>query len=311
MPEASEGLFRQEALRHHERGGEMGTLLRLTPRWARWSFPLVAGAAAFYLLFGVLGRVSTYASGPAAVRVEDRFELTALAAGRVDSVEVRPGQRVAQGQVLARFSDEAERAELERLEREFELHLAQRMRDLTDEGARQALGSLRVQKELAEARWEQRQVRAPRSGVVGDVRLRPGQHVAQGEVMVSLLGTTSPVVVTAALPGEYRPLLEAGAVLRLELKGFPYRYQELIVEDVADELVGPEEVRRYLGLSTLQGLDPGAATVLVRARLPARSFEMEGRRLAYFDGMPGRAQVRLRSEPLLVALVPGLKALLP
>jgi multidrug efflux pump subunit AcrA (membrane-fusion protein) len=304
-------LFRKQALDHHAGVQEYSGVLRLSPSWTRWTLALVLGASVFYVGFALFGRLSVYATGPAVVRMADRIDLTAADAGQVLAVEVQPGQRVEAGQVLVRLSDDQERAELERFQREFELLLIRRMQNLSDEGARQSLGALRAQRELAESRLEQRMVRAPHAGVVSDVRLRPGQHVTSGEALVSLVGDDSAAVVTAMLPGEYRPLLSVGAPLRLELRGFPYAYQELAIEAVGDELVGPNEVRRYLGPEVAESVEVHGAVVLVRARLPARTFDAEGRRLTYFDGMPGTAQVRVTSERILLSLVPGLKALLP
>ena len=42
--------------------------------------------------------------------------------------------------------------------------------------------------------------------------------------------------------------------------------------------------------------------------MPARTFHAQGRWHHYHDGMHGTAEVRVRSERLVFALVPGLKA---
>jgi len=304
-------MFRKEALDHHAGAQEHGGVLRLSPSWTRWTFWLLLGVVGFYGAFGVLGWISEYASGPAVIRAESRVEVTALSAGRVTSVEVRPGQRVKEGQVLVRFFAGMEQASLERFNQEFELHLLRRMRDLSDEGASQALSTLRAEKELAEFQLEQRVVRAPQAGVVSDVRIRRGQHLSEGEVVVSLVQEDSPLEVIAMLPGGSRPLLSKGGALRLELQGFPYQYQELIIDEVGDEMVGPGEVRRYLGPELAESLTVNGAVVLVRAHVPSRFFEADGKRLAYFDGMLGTAQARVKSERIVTTIIPGLKALFP
>jgi hypothetical protein len=48
---------------------------------------------------------------------------------------------------------------------------------------------------------------------------------------------------------------------------------------------------------------------MVTAPLPSRTFEVAGESYAYRDGMPSRAEVRVRSERLLFALLPALKSL--
>jgi multidrug resistance efflux pump len=310
--EAKSQIFRREALEYRAGAqGSHGGVLRLSPSWTRWAFWLLLAVVGFYAAFGVLGWISEYASGPAVVRAEDRLEVTALSSGRVTAVEVQPGQRVKEGQILARFFAGQEQASLERFNHEFELHLMRRMRDLGDEGARQALSTLRAEKELAEFQLEQRVVRAPQAGVVSDVRIRRGQHLTEGEVVVSLVREDSPLEIIAMLPGGSRPLLSKGGKIRVELQGFPYQYQELTIEEVGDELVGPGEVRRYLGPELAESVTVTGAVVLVRARAPSRFFEADGKRLAYFDGMLGMAQARVKSERIVTAIVPGLKALFP
>ncbi|MCX5742057.1 MAG: hemolysin D, partial [Proteobacteria bacterium] len=44
---------------------------------------------------------------------------------------------------------------------------------------------------------------------------------------------------------------------------------------------------------------------LVRGRLPAAEFTVDGRTFRYHDGMLGTAEVRVRSEPIVFALLPG------
>ena len=78
------------------------------------------------------------------------------------------------------------------------------------------------------------------------------------------------------------------------------------------EAVGPAEVQRLLGQerSDAVALDPGAK-VLVMAQLPAATFSSEGQPYGYFDGLTGHAEVRVRSEPILVTLIPALREFLP
>lgn len=310
--EAHSQIFRKEALEHqagaHQGHGEV---LRLSPTWTRWVFWLLLAVVFFYAAFGVLGWIYEYATGPAVIRAEERLEVTALSSGRVTSVEVQPGQRVKEGQVLVRFFAGQEQASLERFNHEFELHLLRRMRDLADEGSRQMLSTLRAEKELAEFQLDQRVVRAPQAGVVSDVRIRRGQHLSVGEVVVSLVREDSPLEVIAMLPGGSRPLLSKGGTMRLELHGFPYQYQELTIEEVGDELVGPGEVRRYLGPELAESVTVNGAVVLVRARVPSRHFTADGKQLSYFDGMQGTAQARVKAERIVTAIVPSLKAVLP
>jgi membrane fusion protein, multidrug efflux system len=302
-------IFRREALEHHNRPPREGDVLKLSPGWSRWTFWMLVGACLAALAYAILGEVGEYATGPAIVRIDGKTNVTAEAAGIVASVDVQPGQRVQAGDLLMRFAVAGERAELDRLQREFELQLVKVLRDPRDEGARASLTSLRASKELAEARLSQRFIRAPAAGVVSDVRIHPGQALAPGEVICSLVGPAARFHVIAMLPGQNRPLLHPGVPLRLELAGYRYAYHDLVVESVADEVVGPTEVRRFLGAEISDTVAVNGPVILVKARLPGRSFVVDGKTYNYFDGMQGVAEARVRSESVLVTFIPALKAL--
>jgi membrane fusion protein (multidrug efflux system) len=305
------GIFRKEALQQREGQRREGRLLRITPAWTEWAYWSVLGAVGCALLYCFVGRIGEYAAGPIVVRVEGRTDLTATSEEVVSTVEAQPGQHVAEGQILVRFYGAQEAGELARLDREFELQLSKLLREPSDQAARQALTTLRAQRDLAEARLAERALKAPRAGVVSDVRIRPGQKLSPGEIVLSLVGEDARFAVVAMLPGHYRPLLRAGMPLRLELDGFRYRYQDVVMEEVGDEVVGPAEVRRYLGQEVADAISLDGPVILVRASLPGAAFEADGRAYNYFNGMHGNAEVRVRTKSILVSLIPALEALFP
>ena len=49
--------------------------------------------------------------------------------------------------------------------------------------------------------------------------------------------------------------------------------------------------------------------VVVKATLPTGDFEADGQTFQYHDGMAGAADVRVRSERIIYALLPGLRRL--
>lgn len=304
-------LFRQEALEHYFQDlNDQGHLLQLSPRWTQWTYPVLLSLVAAALVFSLVASVHEYADGAALVRVEGRDDIVAPLSGTVSAIEVRPGQRVDAGDLLVGLYSAQEAAELERLEREFELGLLNRLRHPADPNVERALGALQARKRQAEARLEERSVRAPRPGVVSDVRVRPGQPLTPGEVLLTLRAQQQDPSIVAVFPGYYRPLIRIGMPLRLELEGYRYAYQQLTVDGITDEVFGPAEARRLLG--------PGGDTVplsgpvvLVTARLPSDTFESDGRRFAYHDGISGRAEIRVRSERLITTLVPALETVLP
>ena len=199
---------------------------------------------------------------------------------------------------------------MERIQREFELQLVRVLQDPSDESARQALTSLRAERELAEARQQARTLRAPHAGVVGHLRVRQGQYVNPGENVVSVVGDDVHVTLVALLPGGYRPRLEPGKPLRVELNGFNHEYQTFTIESVGDQVIGPSEVRRYLGVDSGDAVELSGPMVLVRARIEAPTFTIKGKTFNYYDGMLAQADARVHKERILVTLIPGLKGAL-
>jgi multidrug resistance efflux pump len=153
-------------------------------------------------------------------------------------------------------------------------------------------------------------VRAPAAGVVSDMRVRVGQHISPGQSLLSIArGQSHQPEVVAFLPGEFRPMLKPGMDLRLELQGYRYAYQHVKLMEVGDEVMGPAEARRTLGEGLADAVEVPGPVVRVAARLSSETFEAEGKVRRYHDGMQGRAEVSVRSERVLVALIPALKAL--
>jgi multidrug efflux pump subunit AcrA (membrane-fusion protein) len=309
LPARNSSPFRQEAIDYHAGDRRDGALLRLSPRWTRWSYWLLLATLVAAAAYGAVGHVHEYASGPAVIRVEGRLDLTAKSDGTVATVSVQPGQRVAEGQPLVQFFMEQEHAERERLQKEFDLQLLKLLRDPSDESARQSLSSLRAQRELASTRLEQRLVRAPRAGIVSDVRIRPGQHLGVGELILTIVGDDARLSMVALLPGRYRPMLKPGLPLRFELVGYRYEYRELRIESIGDEVIGPNEAKRYLGPGLADSVVIDGPVVLVRANLPAARFFSDGESYQYFDGLHARAEARVRSESIVLTILPALKAL--
>ena len=303
---AGQGLFREEALEAlDESKRDKGELLRLTPRWLGRVYPLLVCVVAGSLSFAIFANVDEYAAGPAVVRIESRVDLTATAAGTVESLLVAPGQHVDAGAQLVRFNITQETAELERLQSEFDGQLVRLLRDPSDQGARQTLTSLRAQRNLAAARLAQRVVTAPCAGVVSDVRIRPGELLQVGDHVLSLIGEGTRFYVVALLPGHYRPLLHPGQPLRLTLSGFAHSSELVTIESVGDQIIGPTEARRFLGPDVGDAFHVEGPVLLVKATLQRSTFLADKKLFNYYDGLPGQAEARVRSQRLIALFLPG------
>jgi hypothetical protein len=303
-------LFRREALERYQALDEAHDPLRLSPSWTRWTYWMLLAALAGGLIFASIAEVKEYASGAAVVWMGTRADVTADSGGTVGAVEVVPGQRVQAGQVLVRLHEAQEAAELARLDQEFDLQLINRLRDPSDPGPEQALIGLRTQRQLASERLRERTLRAPSAGWASDVRVRPGQYLTAGQQVLSIVRDQDRPTLVVLLPGEYRPQVRRGMPIRFEISGYRYAYQNLTVDAVGEEVVGPGEARRYLGTEIGDALQLNGPVVILEARLPRPTFQAEGRTYRFHNGMHGNAEVEVRREKILVALIPGLKAVL-
>lgn len=301
------GIYRTEAVEYHARSRTDGELLMLLPGWTRWSYRLLVSLLLAAALFIIFGSVSQYAEGPAVIRAADRVPVTTAVAGIVEAVPAKSGDAVRTGDLLVSLRSEEERAQVASVEREFESALVRMLANPVDQAVRQTVAGLRAQRDLLAARLNERLVRAPTDGTVGDIRVRPGQSVTPGDVVVSLAGEPQRFSVVVLLPGRQRPELAQGQNLRLELAGYAYVYHDLRIDRIDDEVIGPQEVRRTLGPEIADSVTVTGPVVVVHASLSGTSFDAGGRTYSYHDGMAGLARARLRSERLLTTLLPGMR----
>jgi multidrug resistance efflux pump len=303
-------IFRKEALEALQASEEEGDLVRLMPRWTTATYWLVVALVVAGIAYSTSATVSEFAQGPAVVRVEGRLDLTTPMGGVVAAVHVQAGERVSAGQLLVQFQSLPETQELEHIERELEQQLVKVLLRPGDEGARQSISSLQATRELALKRVRERSVVAPRAGRVSNLRIRPGQMLAPGDTVATLIDEQSAFSVVALVPGQFRPMLRRGMMLRLQLEGYPHVYRDLPIESVGDEVVGPTEVRRYLGQELYDTVPVQGSLVLVRARLTDEAFNFEGKSYRYYDGIQGRVDIRVRSLRLLVMIFPVFRGVL-
>jgi len=304
--DADAALFRKEA-REHQEVKRWGDVVRVSPAWLSWAYWLLVLLLAGSTAYVILARVATYSSGIAIVRSTARTPITARTAGNVVAVDVAAGERTTKGAVLARLDDTDQRDAAARLEREFQTQLRNHMLDPGDTAADGSLRNVRKQLDEARQALEERLIRASADGIVGDVRVRPGQHVAPGDIVASLSDSAQGLEVIALLPGEDRPQLAPGMTLRLELTGYRYAYQPVTIASVSQDVIAPTEARRVLGAEVADSFKLAGPVVLVRGRLPSPEFVADGRTFSYHDGMLGTAEVRVKSEPVAFVLVPGLR----
>jgi membrane fusion protein (multidrug efflux system) len=296
--------FRAEALAAG-RGAVATPGRRVAPprTWLRWAYPTLVGLVAILIAASAIIQVPTYSTGAAVVTV-DGAQVTSSSPGTVAELLVAPGARVAAGDPVLRLHATDEETELAASETDYRGALSTFLASPGDSTARGALASITTRRQRARAVVEARTLRAPAAGVVGDIRVRPGQLVTPGAPVMEI-APTADLAVVAVLPGIDRPRLAAGMTLQIELAGYHSRREQAVIDSIGSQVIGPEEARRSLGAQIGDALPISGPVVLVRGHLPARTFEAGGREYAFYDGMIGKAEVRVDSDRLLRLLLPG------
>jgi biotin carboxyl carrier protein len=299
--------FRAEATAAHAHRKDEGAVLRLTPRWSRFAYWLLVGFATAAVSYLCLARIDDHAEGPAVVVSEGRTPVTLRTAATVRAVRVAPGDRVRAGQPLAHLDDAAQRADLAATSAELERGLIDRLEHPDDQAAGATLAGLVARRDRAQAALDERTLRAPITGVVADVRIRPGQAALAGHEALAIVDGNPRVGIVALVPAGLAPQIRIGSPLRLSLAGHPGTFETLTVTSVASDATGPSAAAQLLGAELGDAVPLGGALVAVRARAERPDFAAGRVRLPYRHGMAGRAAIAIRSQRLITALVPGLE----
>jgi len=304
-----EALFRREALDYYLSESDEGQLLRVSPRWANWTYRVLVIITLTSVMYLALGSAPVYETGPALIRIENVTLLSAPGDGTIETVGILPGQEVAVGDVLVQFRAESESAQFDRVRTEFELQLLARLRDPNDSDAERELRRLRPELERAKVSLEQTRIVAPRPGTVQDVRIRPGDFLAAGQPVLTLTPTNPKYTVIAFLAGHALPQLTRGRRVRLIVEGYAYAELETSIDSIGSKVIGPSEGRRFLGPEIGDTLTIDGPVVVVRCTLDRDHFSTAGRAYRIHDGMKGTAEIEVRRERLFFRLIPALKVL--
>ena len=297
-------IYRQEAALANATAGTSGDVVRVSPPWIAWSY---WGLVAVLLGLGVfvsLAEIPDYSSGPVVIRESGRTEVLSPVSGNIEKVLVSSGQRIEAGQTLATFYSPEESTQLKRLELEWQASLRAYLANRSDLAARNAVSSLRLQRNQL---LDKLTLRAPHGGIVNDVRTASGQHSERGETLLSISQPGEALSVIAFLPGADRPQLEVGMSLRMTLQGYPQTHIEIKIESVSRDVMGPAEASRALGRGLVDSIALPTSVVVLRGTLQTPSFTVDGEEYDYSHGMLGLAEVKLRSESVLRTLIPALK----
>tara|TARA_R110002096_G_scaffold42143_2_gene113496 strand:+ start:12811 stop:14658 length:1848 start_codon:yes stop_codon:yes gene_type:complete len=297
-------IFRQEAALAQAANTTSGDVVRVSPPWIGWSYWGLVLVLLGLAVFVCLAEIPDYSSGPVVIRESGRTEVLSPVSGNIENVLVTSGQRIQAGQKLATFYSPEESTQLKRLELEWQASLRAYLANRSDTAARNAVASLRLQRDQL---LDKLTLRAPHGGIVNDVRTSSGQHSELGETLLSISQPGEALSVIAFLPGADRPQLEPGMSLRMTLQGYPQTHIDIAIESVSKDVMGPAEASRALGRGLVDSIALPASVVILRGTLQTPGFEVDGEEYRYSHGMLGLAEVKLRSDSVIRTLIPALK----
>ena len=211
---------------------------------------LVAGAV-LALLFLAGFPLPLRVDGPALVTPARSAHIQSEVAGVVQRVNVREGDSVKQGAVLATLADWQYRSELAAAQAKYETAVSQMDRALAANDGREA-GILRAQADYwsselirARERLEKTVLRSPIDGLVATPHLEDmvGRSLNPGDTFAEVVDT-SKADVDVSIDENDVPLLRTGDGASVKLEGFPTRtfHGEVAIISPISQLEGPARV---------------------------------------------------------------------
>jgi membrane fusion protein (multidrug efflux system) len=260
------------------------------------------------LIYSITVKVPHYSKGTGVVIFQGAL-VTAPAAGTVDTVYVQPGQPVKKGELLVKMASAKEDADLAQAQTELEAAEQQYLFDPSDEQVRKSMKTAQATYHHAEAVLEQRSVRAPKDGTVSDIRIRSGGGLQFSDPILTIVEPGTEPEMWAFLPGIDRPRFHADQELQISLAGFSKTNTKAKIYSVGRDVIGFAEVKRALGPEIADGLHlaQDASYVLVKAKLPGRTFKSDHREYRFHQGMPASTEVRTDEKRFLARLFPAVE----
>lgn len=189
-----------------------------------------AGIAAAILVLGSVVPLPSWVSGDATVRPARPVPLRAATEGILEEILVTEGERVTQGEVIARLREDELAVELEQVRAasqaaKVEAARARSEGDLATFRARQAyLNELFERENFLLAELERTQIVAPIDGLVltKDVELRRGERLSRGETVLDLANLSTMEIEVAIREKDIERVF-AGRSARLKVHAYPGR----------------------------------------------------------------------------------------
>ena len=219
---ALNSFYRSEALESRIQREPIDRLAEVTVPFDWLALLALAAACAAIVAWGALGTIERTLRADALIVVpDDRRAVVATTGGRVTEVLVGPGERVDEGEPLARLATpELDRRLAAARERE-RLILEELSRPGPDAGLRGMLIDARAEAATVTGMLEAGNVIvSPFAGEVTEHRLAPGTMVAAGEEVARIrVGAPAAPIAIASLPRARAASVQPGAPGRLRCEG--------------------------------------------------------------------------------------------
>lgn len=276
-----------------------------------------------------LQRVRDEVHSVANLKALKAVELTTEVSGRVVEINLKPGQKVAEGDVLLRLDDRQARADLQVIEAQLadarrQLERARRLRSNNSVSQSQvdelvtAVSVAEAQRQAAQVRLENHRIEAPFAGVVGLSDISIGAYLQVGTT-ITTLDTTDHMEMEFAVPERFVGQVRVGLPVIATSPAFP---NEVFRGELVELATRINELSRTLSVRAIIDnpdgrLRPGqfmSASLTLREReglvIPEQALMVRGDNKYVFvadDGVARRVSVTTGSRmPGLVEITSGL-----
>ena len=177
-------------------------------------------------------------TSPGTVFPNEEVQLMSEAAGRIISLNIKEGSRVAAGQTIAKIRDNALQAQLKKLNYQIELakQTDARQKKLLEINAisreeyeitSNTINTLAADKEFIETSIEKTVLKAPFAGKISFKNVSLGAYVTPATSLATLV-QTNPVKIDFAVPEKYSTQLKLGSSVKFEVEGQSQLYNATI-----------------------------------------------------------------------------------
>jgi len=300
-------LYRPEALDSHRRRGHEGVVAELSPGWVRRTYHVLGGIMAIALVFSVTVKVPTYSTGTGVI-IYQGTPVTSPSPGTVDKVYAEEGQKVVVGDLILKLASDKEDADLAAARTAYEKAQAAYEMDAADETARKEIIETQNAFTHAQAAVDQKTIRAKSEGTVSGMHFARGQAVQFGDPICTVVPEGTAPEVWAFMPGSDRPRIHTDMPLQVEISGYQKGREKALIYEVGREITGAASIRAQLGpqIADALKLPQDGSFVIVKAKLPTRTFKVDHKTYRYFHGLGAKTEVRVDSKRFLVTLLPSL-----